>query len=88
MKAYKCDRCGGIFEEIVSSRYYIHVGFQILDLCEACTWSLADWMNTEKKSEVFSGCNECKYKDSDEHCEPCKNCNRNYIDKFVREDKE
>lgn len=57
MKAYKCDRCGKLFENKIASREYLITKANLtirncwLDLCEDCQDRLDNWMNIYKESE-------------------------------------
>ena len=85
MRAYKCDRCGALFVRDFKPRYEViksEVGY-CLDLCEICTWSLNDWMTSNKQARVFTMCNECVYSDKCSNEEPCKTCCHSHVDHFV-----
>lgn len=61
-RAYKCDRCGRLFEE------YPSVMIGDLDLCEKCGHSLYDWINTCKHYD--SATNSCLAEKNISEC-PC-----------------
>ena len=51
MEAYKCDRCGKLYEKEWTSRRYIEIthdlhpyGAQILQLCNDCQKELLTWL--------------------------------------------
>ena len=57
MKAFKCDRCGNLYEgytEKVKS-FYINrspVTYYPLDLCPECNKELKDWFEEKENEEI------------------------------------
>ena len=57
MKAYQCDRCGGLYTgrecPSVSTKVSLFLGYSDirLDLCPNCQRQLNDWWNTGKETE-------------------------------------
>ena len=52
MKAYKCDRCGQLFESKARWRYLItnNVNNGYFDLCEDCQNELNKWVDKFKEN--------------------------------------
>lgn len=53
MKAYKCDRCGQLFENKASYEKYViknHIYNGFFDLCEECQNELEEWMDKFNKN--------------------------------------
>ena len=81
MKAYKCDRCGGLIEieerkELFNKYPTLYVDdendvSQLVDLCTSCSKSLNDWLynkETEKKTTFGESVI------LDEAIDPCDTC--------------
>ena len=50
---------------------------------------LAEWLRELKSyKDARVGCEYCKHKFREQHERPCSLCQRNFVDKFEREDKE
>ena len=53
MRAFKCDRCGKLFEDYygrkTSSFYNISMGTGYLDLCKDCNDELQKWIKMESE---------------------------------------
>lgn len=60
MKAYKCDRCGNLYERKVKPNItiYKYVPFcdTRLDLCHKCQDTLENWLNEFKPKESEQEC--------------------------------
>jgi len=61
-QAYKCDRCGKLYEKYLTPRRYIEIthdlhpyGIHTLDLCDECQAELLKWLEpyTEGKRNVI-----------------------------------
>lgn len=52
MKAFKCDRCGNLYENYSEKAkpFYITTSYCTLDLCPECNKELKDWF-AEKENE-------------------------------------
>lgn len=58
MNAYKCDRCGALYERQYGSRRYIEIthdlhpyGEQRLALCDKCQSELLEWLKPYTKGK-------------------------------------
>lgn len=55
MRAYKCDRCGKLYEsqlcvpDIRISKYIYPEGEEWVDLCPECQHFLEEWLKGERK---------------------------------------
>lgn len=53
-KAYKCDRCGKLFEKTKSTeRFYVTTNREIKDLCHECQEMLNSFMDNKIESEII-----------------------------------
>ena len=54
-KAYKCDRCGKLFEKTKSTeRFYVTSNREIKDLCPECQKILNDFMDNKINFEIIT----------------------------------
>lgn len=71
MKAYKCDRCGLLFEDKVKYQKYSIANSitrnHYYDLCFDCSIGLEKWMDKFKDEE--NPCEDCYCNDGEVHTE-------------------
>lgn len=64
MKAYKCHRCGNLFEmrcnpSVQVTRYIHGYGEDRLDLCRECSRELIEWCNFKNKNQLIEELKIC-----------------------------
>ena len=86
-KAYKCDRCGTLFEKY-SRPFWIESDLRPnvkLDICDSCKFEFEHWFDPtkyEEYEESDKSCHSCMYGNCSPSEYPCENCDNysNYID--------
>lgn len=86
MEAYKCDRCGKLYElspkQTVMRRNGVNYGVYNslnnyhLDLCEKCFYELQEWMTVCIEAENKRDCKTCIHSDNGKcaYTEECHEC--------------
>ena len=55
MVAYKCNRCGKLYEKYEDSIFYVTKEIYQQDLCPQCTKSLEKWWESGKEQNNDTG---------------------------------